>query len=57
MGLGSRLHNATGKLHGRSKERAGLAGNGRMKAGGKQHNLMAGLKTAGERVKSAFRRH
>lgn len=57
MGLGERLHNATGKLHGRSKETAGVAGSGRMRAGGKQHNFMAGLKMAGERVKSAFKRH
>ena len=57
MGLGSRLHSATGRLHGRNKDTASLAGSGRMKAGGKQHNLMANLKMAGERVKSALRRH
>lgn len=57
MGLGSRLHHAAERLHGRSKETAGLAGSGRMRAGGKQHNVLAGLKMAGERVKNAFKRH
>jgi uncharacterized protein YjbJ (UPF0337 family) len=58
MGLGSRFHNAAGKLHGRNKDTLGhLAGSDRLKAGGKQHHLRASLKTAGEKVRDAFRRH
>ena len=58
MGLGEKIHNAAGKLHGKGKEAAGDAiGNDRLKAEGKGHHVKASLKQAGERVRGAFRKH
>jgi uncharacterized protein YjbJ (UPF0337 family) len=58
MGLGEKIHNAAGKLHGKGKEAAGDAtGNDRLKAEGKGHHVKAGLKQAGEKVTGAFRKH
>ena len=58
MGLGDKIHNAAGKLHGKGKETAGKAtGDDKMRAEGKSHQVKADLKQAGEKVKDAFKKH
>jgi uncharacterized protein YjbJ (UPF0337 family) len=58
MGLGDRFHHAAEKLHGRAKEAAGGAtGTDRLKGEGKARHFRADLKQAGEKIRSAFRKH
>ena len=58
MGLGDKIHNAAGKLHGKGKETAGKAtGDDKMRVEGKSQQVKFDLKQAGEKVKDAFKKH
>jgi uncharacterized protein YjbJ (UPF0337 family) len=57
MGADDKIQNAGEKLAGKSKEAAGkLTGNERLEAEGKMEQAKSDLKTAGEKVKDAFKK-
>ncbi|MDQ0030685.1 CsbD family protein [Arthrobacter bambusae] len=57
MGADDKIRNAGEKLAGKSKEAAGeLTGNERLEAEGKLDQTKGDLKTAGEKVKDAFKK-
>ncbi|MEV8150854.1 CsbD family protein [Arthrobacter sp. NPDC080073] len=57
MGADDKIQNAGEKLAGKSKEAAGkVTGNERLEAEGKMDQTKSDLKTAGEKVKDAFKK-
>ncbi len=57
MGADDKIQNAGEKLAGKSKEAAGkLTGNERLEAEGKMDQTKSDLKSAGEKVKDAFKK-
>lgn len=57
MGADDKIQNAGEKLAGKSKEAAGkLTGNERLEAEGKLDQTKSDLKSAGEKVKDAFKK-
>ncbi|MEW1822696.1 CsbD family protein [Arthrobacter sp. NPDC080031] len=57
MGADDKIQNAGEKLAGKSKEAAGkVTGNERLEAEGKMDQTKSDLKSAGEKVKDAFKK-